>query len=55
MRKTLTLTDLLGALIPSAVHGDGGVDEWTGGGHSLIQKAFHLVRTQAYRQVEQRH
>lgn len=49
------LTYFLTALLSSVVHDDGGVDEGAGSGHVLSKQAFHFVRTQADRQVEELH
>ncbi len=54
-RKAVELTDLLAALLSSAVHDDRWVDEGAGSGHILSQQAFHFVRTQTDGQIKELH
>lgn len=49
------LTDLLTALLSSVVHDDWWVDEGAGSGHILSKQAFHFVRAQTDRQIEELH
>ena len=54
-RKAVGRTYLFTALLSSVVHDDWRVDEGAGGGHILSQQAFHFVRTQTDRQIEELH
>ena len=48
-------TDLLTALLSSAVHDDWRVDKGAGSGHVVSQQAFHFVGPQTDGQVEELH
>lgn len=48
-------TDFPAPLLPTAVHGDRGVDEGALGRHALAQQALHLLRPEAGGQAQQLH